>query len=149
MTSPRREHLTVHARFGDHGTTITARDHELTIDEAPRYGGHDLGANPVEHLLAGLAAASLVVLRLLGETTIAESATLTVAARLNVDHVMGADDAAVIELIELDWRVPTAADAERLRAALPELARRRPGQALVDAAAAVRETVSVSATADR
>ena len=143
MTTSRREQLVVHALPGTHGTTVTARRHELTIDEAPRYGGHDSGANPVEHLLAGIAAASLVVLRLLGEVAIAESAALTVSASLNVDRVKGADDGAVIELIRLDWEVANAAHAERLRAALPHLASRRPGQALIDAASAFAEEVSV------
>ncbi|RZL80105.1 MAG: hypothetical protein EOP32_17700 [Rhodococcus sp. (in: high G+C Gram-positive bacteria)] len=150
MTSPRREQLVVHAQPGTHGTTVAARRHELTIDEAPRYGGHDSGANPVEHLLAGIAAASLVVLRLLGEDAIAESATLTVSARLNVDRVMGTDDGAAIELIRLDWHVANAEHAERLCAALPHLANRRPGQALIDAASAHTEEVSIreSATVD-
>ncbi|WP_370182137.1 OsmC family protein [Rhodococcus wratislaviensis] len=143
MTTSRREQLVVHAVPGTHGTTVTARGHELTIDEAPRYGGHDSGANPVEHLLAGIAAASLVVLRLLGEVAIAESAALTVSASLNVDRVMGADDGPVIELIRLDWEVANAAHAERLRAALPHLASRRPGQALIDAASTCAEEVSV------
>ena len=147
MSTSRREHLVVHALSGAHGTSVTARTHEVTIDETARYGGHDAGANPVEHMLAGIAAASLVVLRLLGEVVIAGSAALTVSATLNVDRVMGADDGAVIELIRLDWEVANAAHAERLRAALPDLASRRPGQALIDAAAAVAEEVSVRASA--
>ena len=147
MTTSRREQLVVHALPGTHGTTVTARTHELTIDETTRYGGHDAGANPVEHMLAGIAAASLVVLRLLGEVAIADSAVLTVSATLNVDRVMGADDGAVIELIRLDWEVANAAHAERLRAALPDLASRRPGQALIDAAATLAEEVSVRASA--
>jgi len=140
----RREHLVVHALLGSHGTTVTARRHELTIDEAARYGGHDAGANPVEHMLAGLAAASLVVLRLLGEVAIAESATLTVSAGLNVDRVMGTDDGAVIDVIRLDWHVANAEHAVRLRAALPHLASRRPGQALIDAASVSTEAVSIA-----
>ncbi|CAG7620193.1 hypothetical protein COO55_35295 [Rhodococcus opacus] len=143
MTTSRREHLVVHALLGSHGTTVTARRHELTIDEAPRYGGHDSGANPVEHMLAGLAAASLVVLRLLGEVALAESATLTVSASVNVGRVMGTDDGAAIEMIRLDWHVANAEHAERLRAALPHLARRRPGQALIDAASISTEGVSI------
>ncbi len=144
MTTPRREQLVVHALLGTQGTTVTARRHEVTIDEAPRYGGHDSGANPVEHMLAGLAAASLVVLRLLGEVAIAESATLTVSASLNVGRVMGTDDGAAIEVIRLDWHVANAEHAERLRAALPHLARRRPGgQALIDAASISTEGVSI------
>ncbi|MFE7415929.1 OsmC family protein [Rhodococcus sp. NPDC057529] len=105
MSTSRREQLIVHALPGTHGTTVTARRHELTIDETQQYGGHDSGANPVEHMLAGIASVSLVVLRLLGEVAIAESA------------------------------------------ALPYLAARRPGQALIDAAASVAEEVSVRASA--
>ena len=105
MTTSRREQLVVHALPGTHGTTVTARTHELTIDETTRHGGHDAGANPVEHMLAGIASVSLVVLRILGEVAIAESA------------------------------------------ALPDLASRRPGQALIDAAATLAEEVSVRASA--
>ncbi|MDN3358174.1 OsmC family protein [Actinomadura sp. DC4] len=143
MTTARREQLVVHARHATRGVHIAARGHELTVDEAARYGGHDTGANPVEHLLAGLASASLVVLRLVGEDAVAEHATLRVSASLNVDRVMGADDGAAFESVRLEWEVPSEEHAERLREALPLLAARRPGQALVDAAAASSEVVSV------
>ncbi|MGI8334457.1 OsmC family protein [Actinomadura scrupuli] len=143
MNAARREHLVVEARPVSRGVHVAARGHGLTVDEAARYGGHDTGANPVEHLLAGLASASLVVLRLVGEGAVAESATLRVSASLNVDRVMGADDGAMFESIQLEWEVESESHAERLRAALPLLAARRPGQALVDAAAVSDEVVSV------
>jgi|SRR3954470_17163138 uncharacterized OsmC-like protein len=143
MTTARREQLVIEARPAAQGIHVAARGHELTVDEAARYGGHDTGANPVEHLLAGLASASLVLLRLVGEGAVAERATLRVTASLNVDRVMGADDGAVFEAIRLEWEVRSEAHAERLRAALPLLAARRPGQALVDAAAASSEVVRV------
>jgi uncharacterized OsmC-like protein len=143
MTTARREQLVVEARPATRGVLVAARGHELTVDEAARYGGHDAGANPVEHLLAGLASASLVVLRLVGEGAVADEATLRVSASLNVDRVMGTEDAAVFDAIHLEWEVRSEAHAERLRAVLPRLAARRPGQALVDAAAASAEVVSV------
>lgn len=143
MTTARREQLIVEARPATRGIHVAARGHDLTIDEAARYGGHDTGANPVEHLLAGLACASLVVLRLVGEGPVAERTTLRVSASLNVDRVAGADDGAVFASVRLEWEVPSEADAERLREALPLLAARRPGQALVDTAAASCEVVSV------
>ena len=134
MTAARREQLVVEARPAAQGVHVAARGHELTVDEAARYGGHDTGANPVEHLLAGLASASVVVLRIVGESAVAERTTLRVSASLNVDRVMGADDGAVFDSIRLEWEVQSDAHAERLRAVLPLLAARRPGQALVDAA---------------
>jgi uncharacterized OsmC-like protein len=143
MTTARREQLVVEARPATRGVHVAARGHELTVDEAARYGGHDTGANPVEHLLAGLASASLVVLRLVGEGAVAERTTLRVSASLNVDRVMGADDGAMFESVRLEWEVRSEAHAERLRKALPLLAARRPGQALVDAAAASCEVVLV------
>lgn len=143
MNAPRREQLVVEARPASRGTTVAVRGHELMIDEAERYGGHDCGANPVEHMLAGIATASLVVLRLLGEAEIATSARLKVSACLNVDRVMGTDDGAVFDLIRFDWEVESQAHAERLRAALPRIASRRPGQALIDAASAFTEEISI------
>ena len=143
MSSPRREQLVVDALPATRGTKVAVRGHELIVDEAERYGGHDSGANPVEHMLAGIAAASLVVLRLHGEDEIAESAPLRISACLNVDRVMDTDDAAVFELIGLHWEVESELHAERLRTALPHIARRRPGQALIDAASAFSEEISI------
>ncbi|GAB7004905.1 hypothetical protein JCM18899A_23780 [Nocardioides sp. AN3] len=140
-----REILVVDAEQATHGTRVAARTHDLVVDEAERYGGHDTGANPVEHMIAGLAAASLVVLRLVGEGEVAESATLRVSATLNVDRVMGREDAPVFELVRLDWVVASDDHAERLRAVLPQVARRRPGQALLDAAGQVIEELGVRA----
>ncbi len=42
-------------------TTVRARDFSLVVDEPPSLGGHDLGANPVEYLLAGFAGCLNVV----------------------------------------------------------------------------------------
>jgi uncharacterized OsmC-like protein len=142
MTPARREQLVVEAAHATKGLAVTVRSHGFTIDEAEKYGGHDAGANPVEHMLAGLAAASLVVLRILGQPDIAAAARLTISATLNVDRVMGADDGAAFDLITLDWEVADEDHAARLRRVLPDLAARRPGQALVDGAAVVVEEIT-------
>lgn len=42
-------------------TTVRARDFSLVVDEPPALGGDDLGANPVEFLLAGFAGCLNVV----------------------------------------------------------------------------------------
>ena len=39
---------------------VTAGSHEFTIDEPAGLGGTDLGANPVEHLLAALGACQVI-----------------------------------------------------------------------------------------
>ena len=40
--------------------TIAARQHTFTIDEPAGLGGTDLGANPIEHLLAALASCTVI-----------------------------------------------------------------------------------------
>lgn len=40
--------------------SITARDHAFTIDEPAELGGTDVGANPVEHLLAALGSCQVI-----------------------------------------------------------------------------------------
>ena len=42
---------------------ITAGQHSFTIDEPPALGGQDVGANPVEHLLAALAACQVITVK--------------------------------------------------------------------------------------
>lgn len=42
---------------------ITAGAHEFTIDEPPALGGENVGANPVEHLLAALAACQVITVK--------------------------------------------------------------------------------------
>ncbi|MCW2856919.1 MAG: hypothetical protein JWR52_2534 [Marmoricola sp.] len=148
MTTTRREQLVVQAQHAHQGIAVSVRDHNVTIDEAEKYGGHDAGANPVEHLLAGIAAASLVVLRLVGEADVAESARLTVSGTLNVDRVMGGDDAPVFEDVRLHWEVGSLDHAERLRLVLPAIADRRPGQALIDAAGECVEEISIRRRAE-
>lgn len=39
---------------------VRAGDHAFTIDEPPTLGGTDLGANPVEHLLAALGSCQVI-----------------------------------------------------------------------------------------
>src|SRR5699024_8235958 len=42
---------------------ITAGKHEFTIDEPPALGGENVGANPVEHLLAALASCQVITVK--------------------------------------------------------------------------------------
>lgn len=42
---------------------ITAGAHEFTIDEPPALGGENVGANPVEHLLAALASCQVITVK--------------------------------------------------------------------------------------
>jgi uncharacterized OsmC-like protein len=143
MNTQRREQLAVEAAHSHAGITVSARTHRLTVDEAAKYGGQDAGANPVEYLLSGLAAASIVVLRILGEGDVAETARLEVSATLNVDRVMGESEDVVFDNIQLRWEVASEEHADRLRRALPDLEARRPGQALIDAAAFQLEEVVI------
>lgn len=141
-TVRRSETLSVHvSRVPEAGLAATVRDHVVTLDELPKYGGHDLGANPVEHMLAGLAAASLVVVDMVPNGDAPEVLGLTVEAELNVERVLGDDDGQPFHRVDLEWRVAGPREAAALEALLPELARRRPGQALIDAAASSVERV--------
>src|SRR3954447_16790000 len=121
MNSPRREHLVVKARAARRGMPLIARNHLLVVDEAERYGGHDLGPNPVEHLLAGIATSSLVVLRMLGEADLTLDVELTASTTLNVERVIGTDRGPVFEVVRLEWSVASEEQAQRLRALLPEI----------------------------
>jgi uncharacterized OsmC-like protein len=143
MSTRRRENLVVEVTHASKGIGVWVRGHELTIDEAEKYGGHDAGANPVEHMLAGVASASVVVLGILGERDIAEVVRLKASATLNVDRVMGVDDGAAFDTVRLDWTVQDEEQADRLRKVLPVLAARRPGQALIESAALVVEEIAV------
>lgn len=135
-TVKRSETLSVHvARRPDAGLAASVRDHVVTLDELPKYGGHDLGANPVEHMLAGLAAVSLVIVEMLPGGQAPEVLGLAVEAELNVERVLGDDDGQPFNRVELEWKVAGPHEAAELEALLPELAKRRPGQALIDASA--------------
>lgn len=47
--------------------SISARQHSFTIDEPAGLGGTDLGANPVEHLLAALASCTVITYQVWAE----------------------------------------------------------------------------------
>lgn len=135
-TARRSETLSVAvSRLPDAGLAASIRDHVVMLDELPKYGGHDVGANPVEHMLAGLAAASLVVVNMMSGGDAPEVLRLAIEAELNVERVLGDDEGQPFHRIDLEWKVAGPKDAAELEALLPELARRRPGQALIDAAA--------------
>jgi uncharacterized OsmC-like protein len=46
---------------------VSAGEHAFTIDEPPALGGTDLGANPVEHLLAALGACQVITYQVWAE----------------------------------------------------------------------------------
>jgi uncharacterized OsmC-like protein len=46
---------------------VKAGEHAFTIDEPPALGGTDLGANPVEHLLAALGACQVITYQVWAE----------------------------------------------------------------------------------
>lgn len=47
--------------------SISARQHSFTIDEPADLGGTDIGANPIEHLLAALASCTVITYQVWAE----------------------------------------------------------------------------------
>ena len=142
---PRRETIVVDAEDSEGGAMVIGiRHHVLLNDESARYGGHDTGPNPVETMLGGLATASLVILRIIGGDDIPPGLGVRVEAELNVERILGAPtDDPMFARLDLLWEVPAHVDPQRIERWLPELARRRPGQALIDAAGLATEGVVV------
>ncbi len=142
---PRRETIIVDAKDSEDGAMLIGiRHHVLLNDESARYGGHDTGPNPVETMLGGLATASLVILRIIGGDDIPPGLGVRVEAELNVERILGAPtDDPMFARLDLLWEVPAHVDPQRIERWLPELARRRPGQALIDAAGLSTEGVVV------
>lgn len=142
---PRRETLVVEVEDSDGGAMVIGiRHHVLVNDESTRYGGLDTGPNPVETMLGGLATASLVILRIIGGDDIPVGLRVRVEAVLNVERILGpATDDPMFVRMDLLWEVPADVDPRRVERWLPDLSRRRPGQALIDAAGSATEGVVV------
>lgn len=142
---PRSETIVVDAEDSMGGAMVIGiRHHVLLNDESARYGGHDKGPNPVETMLGGLATASLVILRIIGGDDIPPGLSVRVEAELNVERILGAPtDDPMFARLDLLWKVPAHVDPRRIERWLPELGRRRPGQALIDAAGLATEGVVV------
>lgn len=99
-------------------TTVRARDFRLVVDEPPALGGDDLGANPVEYLLAGFAGCLNVVGHLVAqEQGIAlRSLDVEVSGPLDPARLFGEDTEARagFQHIEVAFRVDAEADADAL-----------------------------------
>ena len=102
---------------------ITAGKHEFTIDEPPALGGENVGANPVEHLLAALAACQVITVKVwaakLGLTV--DDVTVELAGPIDLRGFFGVDAEvrAGFEEIEVTTRIigsePAGAYAELVR----------------------------------
>jgi hypothetical protein len=133
------------ARSFDGHMDADVRQHRIVIDESAKYGGADRGANPVELMLAGLASASLVIIDIVAGRHVTSGVSLQVRAELNVDRIRGLGEAEpLLAKVELLWEVPPGRDPDEIRELLPDLASRRPGQALLDSAGTAVEAVVVA-----
>lgn len=102
---------------------ITAGKHEFTIDEPPALGGENVGANPVEHLLAALAACQVITVKVwaakLGLTV--DDVKVELAGPIDLRGFFGVDAEvrAGFEEIEVTTRIigsePAGAYAELVR----------------------------------
>jgi uncharacterized OsmC-like protein len=73
---------------------VTAREHEITIDEPPALAGADRGANPIEHALAALGSCQAITYRFWAEKLgiELEHVEVTVDGDLDVRGFFGLDD---------------------------------------------------------
>ncbi len=99
-------------------TTVRARDFSLVVDEPPSLGGDDLGANPVEFLLAGFAGCLNVVGHLVAQEQglTLRSLDVEVSGPLDPARLFGQDTEvrAGFQHIEVALRVDADADAAAL-----------------------------------
>ncbi|NYF98412.1 OsmC family protein [Janibacter cremeus] len=74
--------------------TLSARQHTFTIDEPSGLGGTDLGANPVEHLLAALASCTVISYQVWAEKLglTLEGVDVTVDGDVDLNGFFGAVD---------------------------------------------------------
>lgn len=107
-----------------------ARQFSIVIDEPPTLGGHDLGANPVEYLLASYAGCVNVMAYLIAsELNIKlEKLTIKVDGNLNPNRLFGKafDDRAGFKQINLSLNPVTKASPEELAKWIQEIERRCP-----------------------
>lgn len=107
-----------------------ARQFSIVIDEPPTLGGHDLGANPVEYLLASYAGCVNVMAYLIAnELNIKlEKLTIKVDGNLNPNRLFGKafDDRAGFKQINLSLQPVTSASPDQLAQWIQEIERRCP-----------------------
>jgi putative redox protein len=109
----------VHATLGEapYRVDIEAGGHQLVADEGPALGGRNVGPGPFELVLSGLAACTLITLRMYGERKQWPTLGLSVKLRHRVEdgrhlidrevEVTGApDDAGVARLRDIAERTP-------------------------------------------
>lgn len=102
---------------------ITAGQHEFTIDEPPALGGENVGANPVEHLLAALASCQVITVKVWAAKLglVVDDVTVELAGPLDLRGFFGvdADVRAGLGQIEVTTRIlgpePTGAYDELVR----------------------------------
>ena len=99
-------------------TAVRARDFTLVVDEPPSLGGDDLGANPVEYLLAGFAGCLNVVGHLVAQEQglAIRSLAVEVSGPLDPARLFGQDTEARagFQHIEVALHVDADADADAL-----------------------------------
>jgi uncharacterized OsmC-like protein len=74
---------------------INARQFKLVVDEPPALGGDDLGANPVEYILAGLAGCLNVMAHLIAREmgVTLRKLEIEVSGELDADRLLGKSQA--------------------------------------------------------
>lgn len=99
-------------------TRVRVRDFDLVVDEPPDLGGDNLGANPVEYILTGLAGCLNVVGHLVAGEMDIELRSLEIKASgpLNPARLFGepTDDRAGFKAIDVQLIVDADADPETL-----------------------------------
>lgn len=97
---------------------VVARDFSIVVDEPPALGGEDLGANPVEYLLASYAGCINVVAHLTAKELgiILDGLKIRVSGNLNPDKLFGVetDQRAGFKNIDVDFEPVTSASEELL-----------------------------------
>lgn len=110
--------------------TVKARKFTMIVDEPPELGGDDLGANPVEYVLAGLVGCVNVMAHVIAAEMGFTISKLQIDASgtLNPDRLFGKPtaDRAGYKQIHLKLRVTTEANEQTLQQWLTTLRSRCP-----------------------
>jgi uncharacterized OsmC-like protein len=110
--------------------TAKARQFSIVIDEPPTLGGHDLGANPVEYLLASYAGCVNVMAYLIAEelSIKLDKLTIKVDGNLNPGRLFGKsfDERAGFKQINLSLQPVTNASPELIAQWVTEIKNRCP-----------------------